>query len=724
MPQRRKFFTAGRGLLAAGVCALALAGVWHLRSRSRPSWNVILVTFDTTRADRFGVYGRPHPLTEAFDRFAEQGVVFDRAYAPVPLTLPSHASMLTGLYPPEHGLRVNGSGALGRSVPLLTSLLKQRGYETGAFVAAFVLNSKFGLNRGFDVYDDDLSDAEAHGEHSFDRRRPGEKVVDSALKWLGGRTTRPFFCWIHLYDAHAPYDARAEQFGDEFASQPYDAGIAVEVQQLARVLRFVDDRGIRDRTVIVVAGDHGEGLGEHGEEEHGSLLYNTTLRVPWAIRAPRDCRPGHHVAEAVSLVDLAPTLLDLLGMPAPKEMRGRSLRAAMKGERLPPRACYAETDAPFLDNRWCPMRAVITERWKYVHTTRGELFDLEQDPNETENRWETDVERRDALHATLEEMQRQFVPLSAGNVPLSENDRRILESLGYVAGKTDDSAQAMAAEALPDMKDMLPYHNKLQRVRELADAGRLDEALELARAVVSATTPRFPMAEVTLGDLLRRRGALDEAAAAYRAVLRTHPDCVKAHARLGDYYASQGRWPDAAEEYRAVIDLESEASQAHFDLARALSRMDQFDAAILEYQEAIRSDPGFAPAHFEAGLLLAKQRRFEESVSYFEQALKYDPRLTEAYLNLGSVLTQLKRVPEATARLQQAVDVDPESFEARVSLGALLTAENKHREALAQFQAARRLKPDDPSIQERISQLEAMLGRGEQPSENDRAGRR
>lgn len=710
MQQKGKLLTSRRGLVTAAACTLALVAGWVLWIRSNHPLNVILITLDTTRADRLGTYGYSKGLTEILDQYAEQGVVFERAYAPVPLTLPSHTTMLTGLYPPEHGLRVNGSGTLGRDAPLLPDILKRRGYDTGAFLAAFVLHSKFGLNRGFDVYDDDLSDSKPDGEHSFERRRLGIKVVDSALNWLEQRAAKPFFCWIHLYDAHAPYNDRPELFGGQFKEQPYDAGIAVEVQQVARVLQFLKDRKLDDHTLVVIVGDHGEGLGEHGEEEHGNLLYDSTVRVPLVVVAPKFCLPGHRVAEPVSLVDLTPTILDVLNIPALKETRGRSLQAALAGGTLAPRPCYVETEAPFLDNRWCPMQAVVTKRWKYVHTTRSELFDLEQDPGEKNNLLETASQEREEMQGLLEEIQEQFAPASAENVHLSEKDRRILESLGYVGGKASDNSKGKAAEVLPDMKDMLPYMAKMENVSHMVSAGDFQGAAKLAREVVAATSPNYPMAEVILGDVLRQQGALDEAVAVYQSVLKKDPDCIKAHARLGDFYASQRRWKQAANEFRAVIKLEPEAAHAHFDLAEMLSRMNQPDAAFLEYREATRSDPGFVTAHFELGLLLAKSHRLDESVFEFEQALKYEPRLSLAHMNLSSVLLQLKRIPEALEHLQAAVELEPQSFEARVNLGTLLFMQEKYDDALVQFREAQRIRPHDPLPQKNIREIGAKLG--------------
>lgn len=690
------------GLLVATVFVV----IWILMP---PRMNVLLVTFDTTRADRLGIYGYADGLTEALDQFARQGVVFENAYAPAPLTLPSHTTMLTGLHPPEHGLHVNGSGRLGDAAPLLQEILKDHGYDTGAFLAAFVLNSKFGLNRGFDLYDDDLSDSELEGDHSFDRRRSGVRVVDSALDWLGKRTSKPFFCWVHLYDAHAPYDPREATFADQFKKHPYDAGIAVEVQQFKRLWDFLEHQKRRDRTIVIVAGDHGEGLGEHHEVEHGSLLYNSTLRVPLIISAPGQSHSGHRVAPAVSLIDIAPTVLDLLGITIPKVMRGKSLRSSVEGNPFQGHTCYAETEAPFLDNRWCPMQAIITDRWKYIYSTKSELFDLQNDPGELVNLLDTAVEQRKEMHAMLEELQVSFVPLSPGNVHLSQKDRQILGSLGYIGGRTDGSTSAMNNETLPDVKEMLPFQIKLDGIRDLMGQGDLSQAEVLARELVADTVPRFPTAEVTLGDILRKQEKFQESEEVYQATLNRRPDCIMAHARLADLYASLGRWHDASKQYRAVVKLEPEASQAHFDLGQTLFRMGGYDEALMEYKEAIRSDPGFVSAHFEIAMLLAKSRRFRESIYYFEQALKYEPSLVAAHMNLSGVLLQLKEYEKAREHAEKAVEIEPESFETHLNLGTLLMSQDRFEEALLQLRHAHRLNPEDPITKDKIRQLEAEL---------------
>ncbi len=700
------------GVLALGVVSAVFIG-FGCQYLQPPVSNVILITLDTTRADHIGLYGYQQGLTSALDELGRQGVVFDHAYATVPLTLPSHTSMLTGLYPPEHGLRVNGTGRLSDEIPSLPEILKKNGYDTGAFVAAFVLDSKFGLSRGFDTYDDDLTETKS-AAHSTERRREGQAVVDSAIAWIQQRLSQRFFCWIHLYDAHDEYNARPALFGDKFVQHPYDAGIAVESQQIQRVMTFLKEKKLDGRTIVVIAGDHGEGLGDHAETEHGMFVYNSTLHVPFVIAGPSGCKPGHRVAAPVSMVDLTPTLLDLLGIPAPKHVSGRSLRTALSGGEMSSRSCYAETESPFMDNRWCPQHTVISARWKYIHTTRPELYDLENDPGEEKNLADSDVNQCKEMLNQLEELQDKFVLARAGNLKLSEKDLAKIRALGYVAGgKIPDSSTTANAESLADMKEMLPYLQKVTAARVLLYQGKFDEAVPLVEEVLAATK-QYPNAQILLGDLYRKQGRLDDAAAAYRAVLEIQPDAPKAHAHLGTIYAMQGQYELAAAEYREVIKQDSEAAQTHYDLAQTLSRLKRYDEAIVEFREAIRSDPGYVVAHFHLGTLLANLQRPKDAASAFENAIRYEPNFAMAYTNLASMRLLLGQIDQATTAAEKAVQLDPNSFEGRFNLGVILTSQKRYDDGIAEFRAAQALRPDDPRPAERIRQSEAARQRTDQ----------
>ena len=682
------------------------AAYWYWKP---PRLNVVLVTFDTTRADRLGTYGYRHGQTEPIDQFGRRGVVFERAYAPAPVTLPSHATMLTGLYPPEHGLRANGIGRLERHIPLLPEILKKQGYDTAAFIAAVVLDSQFGLDRGFETYDDDLSQSKSAG-HFGERRRDGEDVMASALSWLGQRRERPFFCWIHLYDAHIPYDSRPEVFGQQFAENPYDAGVAWEARQFERLTAFLKGRGLDDKTLVVVSGDHGEGLGDHLELEHGMLVYDTTLRVPLVFAGPPQCRPGTRVPTAVSLADLTPTVLDLLGIAAPKHVSGRSLLAALEGKPIRSRNCYAETESPFIYNRWSPLKTVISSRWKFIETTRPELYDLENDPGEKTNLVESAGDERQTMQKALVAMQNAFVSAAAQELKLSDKDRAKLEALGYVGGGNlaRHSPELQDAERLPDVKDMLLFLGQFETARNISLEGRLEESIAILQEVVQATD-RFPAAELLLGDCFAQAGRLDEAVTAYRSVLAHRPDFVKARLNLGKVFSSLGRFEDAVVEFREFLNENPDAAPCHFELAQALEKLEQYENAVSEYREAVRISPEFFVANIHLGQLLSALKRPQEAAACFEGALEYAPRSASAHANLMLVLAQMGQYDRAIEHGRTAVALEPTSFDARYNLGILLVAQKRYQEGLSELREAQKLRPDDPRPAQQIQQAEAGL---------------
>lgn len=707
-----------RRLAWIAVCvlmALAAAGTaaW-LRSRTR--LNILLITFDTTRADRLGAYGYSQGLTKSFDDFAQVGVLFERAYAPAPVTLPSHATMLTGLYPPEHGLRVNGDGRLPQEIPFLPEILKKNGYDTAAFIAAPVLDSKYGLDRGFDLYDDDLPRS---GSLRGEPRRDGKLVVDQALHWLKQRTDRPFFCWIHLYDAHAPYDSRPGAYQRRFEQNPYDAGVAWEVDQFGRLMTFLRERGLDADSLCVVAGDHGEGLDDHLENEHGMLVYNTTLHVPFVFVGQKHCQRGVRVPETVSLVDLMPTILDLLRIPPPQHVSGRSLAAALKGQPIEPRECYAEAESPFVLNRWAPLRTVISGRWKYIHTTKPELFDLEQDPGELTNLVQSSAAEQQRLQELLEITQEKFVLATAQNLKLSEKDIGNLQALGYVAGgKRPAEDNSPSAAALPDVKDFLPYLAKYERAKHLAIEGKgaqstdkLTTAITLLEEVVQST-PDFPLADLLLGDCLAQAGRKADAEKTYQALLSRRPDFLKAHFNLGRIYSEQGRFEEAAAQFREYLRASPDEATAHFELAETLTQLKEFDDAIASYRAVLRIAPDFAAASLQLGRLLIQLQRPDEAQVCFEEALKRDPRSLDLLAHMVMVLVQTGQNDKAIEQSKKLIALDPQSFDAHFNLGVLLAAQRKYLDAVAELRAAQRIRPNDPRPGQQIAQVEALLKTG------------
>lgn len=676
---------------------------------SSPRPNVVLVTFDTTRADHLGVYGYREGLTESFDEFARRGVVFDRAYSPVPVTLPSHATMLTGLYPPEHGLKVNGYGKLGSQIPFLPEILKQQGYETGAFIASAVLDSQYGLDRGFDVYDDQMP-AKATRSELSEPRRDGQDVVTSAIEWLRKRTSRPFFCWIHLYDAHGPYHPRSEYFADKFLQQPYDAGIAWQTRQFGRITDFLTESKLDSRTLVVVAGDHGEGLHEHQETDHGMLVYNTTLQVPLVFVYPPICRPNIHVKDVVSLVDITPTVLDLLRIPAPKHTSGRSLQAAFQAQTIGSRDCYAETDTPFTLNHWSPQRSIITDRWKYIKTTRPELYDLEKDPRELTNLVDTETEVCEQMKDRLKDLESSFVPATAQNLKLSESDHAKLMTLGYLSGTNSAVTEEDLnnAEKMRDVKDMLPLQEKYDRARLILTEGNLEEAITLLQQVVSETT-EFPAAAYLLANCLADAHRLEDAKLMYRTVLSQRADFAVAHHKLGRIYSSQGDFENAVIEFSEYLQQIPDSAPDHYELGMALIQLQKTDQAIAEFREALQLAPEFVTANLALGQLLLSLHRPKEAIECFEHALQYDPKSANAHAYLFLALAQTQQFNQALVHANQAIALEPNSFEHRFNLGAFLINQRLFAEGISQLRVAQKLKPDDPRPAQLIRQVEASI---------------
>jgi choline-sulfatase len=441
-------------LIALAVLALAGREIVVRVSQARPGpASLILITLDTTRADRLPPYNAGNPLP-AIDRIAREGVVFDRAVAPAPLTLPSHSSLFTGRLPPLHGARVN-AGTLSPALPLFTERLREAGYRTAAFVGSVVLNRNRGLARGFDVYDDVVSPT---GVRRL--RRPASEVIDGAVDWLNRDDSSPFFLWVHLFDAHAPY-AR-EAFDASPSGDPYAGAIAIMDVQIGRLLAVLEERQQLDRTAIIVTADHGESLGDHGERGHGIFVYESALRVPLIVRWP-----GVHprrVPDLVQIIDIAPTVLDLEGLPGPP-MEGTSLARVMRGRREEQRdrIAYAESMYP-LQYGWSALRTVRQGRFKFIEAPRPELYDLESDPDEARNLHDT----QPAASARLLTLIRTFGPAElSATTPGDDAARERLAALGY-AGSNRSPGPPSAPAVLPDPKDMIGVYNDIveQRMKQ------------------------------------------------------------------------------------------------------------------------------------------------------------------------------------------------------------------------------------------------------------------
>ena len=700
----RRLFHSQRFKIGTGIvlCLTALGLFIGIRWSQRPRWNVIFVTLDTTRSDHIGCYGDQRAVTPELDGLAQRGVLFERAYTPIPLTLPAHSSMFTGLYPPEHGIRTNGKNSLSEDLPTLAEAFLARGYETGAFVASFVLDSKFGLERGFQTYDDDLTGT-TPADEALHRNREGKVVVNRALDWLSGRAQRPFFCWVHLYDPHIPYQDHRDQFGKQFLDRPYDAEIAYVDVQVGRLLKFVQSQKLDDRTLIIVVGDHGEGLDEHQERRHGQMLYNSTLQVPWIMSLPGTYPAGKRISTPVSLADVYPTLISEMHLSGAAKISGQSVLPLIYGQNVVSRSLYAETNDPFLESGWSPLRSLIHDQWKYIRSPRAELYDIIADPRETRNLADELNDQMQQLEQQLADLEGQLKVRQGDDVKLSPAEKRNLASLGYV-GHTGNTDALAVNPKLHDIKDMISHYNALEDARILLDEGKFDQSEQQLLKIIAAV-PDLEYAEMSLGDVLLRQAKYPEALAVYRRVLARNPESALAHCHLGDIAEAQQHFEEALAHYEQALEWEPDSAKLHYNIGRIQVILQRDDEAFTHFEEALKLDPGYVFAHIEMGSALARRGLANSALAEYELALQYDANSVHAHLSAASLLDQLQRPDEVIPHLEKVTVITPDHFDAQLRLGALWLSKGKVDEAKERLAIAKRLLPDDPRAEELLKSI-------------------
>jgi arylsulfatase A-like enzyme/cytochrome c-type biogenesis protein CcmH/NrfG len=689
-------------VLFIGVCFFLYS------ARQDPPINILLITLDTTRADHLGCYGYQNALTPAMDSVAREGVLFERAYATAPLTLPSHASLFTGLYPPEHGVRTNGRGKFVAPDPLLSDVLSEADYKTGAFIASFVLDARFGLKRGFQVYDDDIKDT-SHHDDLLHRERNGAAVVNSALAWLERPRSQPFYCWVHLYDPHFPYQTHSEAFGERFQDRPYDAEIAYVDRQIGKLLSFLKKSGLDSNTLVVIVGDHGEGMGEHVEQTHGYTLYNSTQHVPLIIKCPGRSVPGHRHPDPVSLVDVFPTICDLMEQQSPQGISGRSLVAAMKGNPVAPVNCYSATDDPFLQQGWSPQRSLTTKHWKYIRTTKPELYDLRSDPNERQNLAANAPDKLKELERVLSELEEGMSAQESENVQLSERERRTLQSLGYL-GHAEPGQTAINQDGpLVDVKDMLQHDADARVAFDMMHSGQVDEAVDRLKEIVSHASGHAS-SRVFLGEALEMKGDLPGAIDSFEQALQIKPDHIDALIRLGAAWGESGDLKKAIGYFDEAVQINPESVQARLGLGRALFYQGQFGEAAGNLEFAMKMDPELPGVRLVLSEALRQSGRRKEAIPYLHEELRRDPGSVPARMNLAAVLVA-DDWQQALQILQETQELSPDNPHIPFQIGEILLSQNRPSEAIQFFNQTVRIMPEHPEVQAALERAQALLNK-------------
>ena len=682
----------------------ALAPAIPVTPGAAKGFNIALITLDTLRADRVGCYGYDRVRTPALDGLAAAGVRFVDAVTPVPITLPAHCTILTGKYPPGHGVRDNGTYRLLAEHQTLAEHLQTEGYATAAFLAAFVLDARYGLDQGFDVYDDDFTvRSTVPGKRRGVPQRPGDAVVDSALRWLDGHRSaeanQPFFLWIHLFDPHLPHDP-PEPFRTEYASNLYDGEVAFADAQVGRFVDRLRELELQDNTLILVVGDHGEGLGDHGENTHSLLMYESTMRVPLILWGPPVIPQGRVVDDRlVATVDLVPTLLDLIGLELP-DCDGTSLLRATENT---DRAIYMETLAPELNHGWSPLFGLRRHHDKYIEAPTPEYFDLLEDPQERNNLAAKRSGSAAELRQRLSTLMAAFpAATTAARAAPDEQALQNLRALGYVGGNASAPAgtrfdpkdmvtawerkitQADKLVAQGDFRKSIPLLEELLRITRhdpgvwmllseaQAQARQLEQAIE-SRMQAIELQPTDPDNWVKVASLQYFTGDMEAARISLDQAERLQPN-------HGEIYLWRGEFARVAGDYEKAIELCEESRRrdpvrytapAWSFQGRLYEAMGQLDQAASAYQQAYEADPLDSGTLFGMAGLALREGRWKRVVELTGKIVPSAPEWVLSQKLLAQAYIGLEQRDVAARLVRKLAAVLPEDTEVREMLRTL-----------------------------------------------------
>jgi arylsulfatase A-like enzyme/Flp pilus assembly protein TadD len=696
-PQKRAGHVRSLELLYASLAVLVFAGAGTSAAApsapSAPRRSIVLITLDTTRADHLGSYGWKPARTPNLDALAARGTRFARCDTAAPVTLPSHATILTGLFPPRTGVRDNGTFVLADRVETLAERLAAHGYDTAAAVSAIVLARRHGLNQGFRVYDDDLGAGYDAGTEVAERQ--AEPTTASALA-IAAKLKPPFFLWVHYYDPHEEYrppTRLAASMGGP--TRLYDAEIAAVDEQIGVLLSKLP----KDVDVAVV-GDHGEMMGEHGELHHGLLLYRAARRVPLILAGPGV--PAGRTQEClVRTADVTPTLLELAGVPVPAGLDGKSL-LAMSGKTCD-RTSYSESFLPFFAYKWYPLRSLSTDRFFYLHAPKSSLYQIPSDPEEKTDLgaeqpaalglWEKKL--RDQLKADGETLDAE---MRSENV-LTEEQRRQLASLGYTGGGSGGAVR----RDLPDPRDMAEIADALHDAAAGIQQGKCKEALPRLQEIVKKDPHNFP-ALTLAGNCLEEAGRWDSALALFQRASQENEMSAVPVANIAGCLKQLGRKAEAEKEYRHALTLDPTQGEAASNLAQLLDDRGERAEALKVLDASIAAGSYSAEVHLERGLTLVEMNRVEEALRDFREAARRDPANPVPLENAARAAYRMGRLRESVQFYEQLLRIQPGRSDLWKTTGALYFYELKDKDDAERcFRRALTLETD-PAERERIEQ--------------------
>ena len=680
--------------VACGGIVLALVGAFLLRvgrprtpPTPRQAWaelagdlapermNVILITIDTLRADRLSCYGSRSVETPNIDGLAREGVRFTNAASTVPFTLPAHSSLMTGTYPLHHHVRENVGFILDESLPTLAERLADGGWTTVGLVSAFVLDSRWGIARGFDNFFDDFDLAEGQRANLGSVQRDGSETVAGAVRWLDSRPEGPFFLWLHLYDPHDPYTP-PEPYKSRYPRNPYEAEVAYTDSLIGEFRQALDERGLLESSLLILTADHGEGLGQHREGYHGFFIYDSTMHVPLILRLPFGDFAGREVGAVVSHVDLLPTLLEATGQPIPEGVQGKSLLPLLLGfeaEEDQERAVYSESLYPLLHYGWAPLRSIRTRQFKFIDAPQPELYDLASDPGERQNilldKRRTSRQMKDQLDAMRQRIESD-ARSSAQHAELDEETLEQLRALGYVAGRGGVAAEDEGERPRADPKERIELHQLVMAAQSDIGAGDLERAEQRLRQAL-ATDPSIIEGHQMLGTVASQRERFSEAVRHFQAALALKSDLEPSLFGLARAYQEMGQLEEAMVGFRRFIDLEPEDPRATLAIVDIYLARNLVDQAMAELERATQWEKPPAIVFSRLGELLVQTGRAEEAEERFRSALERNAELAQPHFNLAVLVEERGDLDEAIALYERAVELAPAHYQAQFNLGRL-----------------------------------------------------
>ena len=672
--------------------------------------NVILVTIDTLRADRLSSYGSEQVSTPHIDRLAREGVRFSNAATTVPFTLPAHSSIMTGTYPPFHGVRENVGYYLDETAPTLAERLSAAGWDTAGFVSAFVLDSRWGIGRGFGRYRDDFQlDPNKPSVNVGQVQRDGRDTIEEAFAWLDEPRDQPFFLWVHLFEPHDPYTP-PEPYRSQYPDRPYDAEVAYTDSLVGLLREGLDSRGVLDESVLLLTSDHGEGLGQHGEGFHGYFIYDSTVRVPLILRLPFGDFDERVVDDAVSHVDILPTVLSIVGQKVPAAVQGTDLLPSILGRELESqREVYTESYYSLYHYNWAPLRSIRTRSEKFIDTTDPELYLLREDENEADNVVLRDRERSRSLRDRLVNYASGLTPSGdrLGKLPdLDTETLAQLRALGYLAGRASTRVDDNDGAPRTDPKERIAVHRAIMEAQSLIGRGDEEGAEEYLRAAL-ALDDNIVDANQMLGGIIGRQADIasrqgepaeareleQQALELYQRALALNPEHQASLLGLATSYWRLGRLEEALVGFHRLQELAPYESNAAIAMSDIYADLDRLPDALRVVEAAAANELAPAWIHNQHGELLALLGRSRESAVHFQKAIAKNPEIGQAYFNLALTHEEASRVGDAVATYEDAIKHAPYHFRAQFNLGRLYGQLGRPEEHLETWRTAIRSNP-------------------------------